>query len=114
MTTNAETVTAPPSDRLRQRNSEMARLALDGLNLTEIAEQFGVTRQRVQQILAAQGITTRTREARREASRRRTADIDAAKVETACTVCGTVFRQPPTGWRKTCSSPCARWRAAHP
>ena len=50
----------PPS-RFSQRNEEMARLYVDeGLNLREIAARFGVSHERVRQILMTAGVSRKT------------------------------------------------------
>lgn len=50
-------------DHIQERNAEILRLHfVEGWNLTEIGEHFGISRERVRQILRAHDVPTLTRE----------------------------------------------------
>jgi hypothetical protein len=93
------TISPKPEARWRSRNAMIVAASRRGIPQTVIAARIGITRQRVQQILARAGEppVPHTQRARPTPTR----------VATVCVVCGTVRWRPPSHASfRFCSSQC--------
>jgi hypothetical protein len=92
--------------RRSDRNREIVELAGQGLTSPQLAARFGITHQRVSQILAAEGIAIGELARQRRADVRAAAEADRIRGRTRpCKVCGRPFLTVAN--RGTCSPECA-------
>ena len=84
-----------------ERRREIAEAYDAGATMDVVAERFGVTRQRVQQVTSREGVKSHT--------------IARPPVSTLCPVCGQTFERPD--WKrvqKFCSIACSAWGRRKP
>lgn len=97
----------PPRDRQPDRTAAMLQRYRDGLTLEAIAAEYGLTRERVRQLLTVHDEYHELRDARRDAARQ--AAAERARPPRPCRLCGTEFT-PHAGLGRYC---CEDHRRMH-
>lgn len=101
----------PPRDQQPDRTAAMLQRYRDGLTLEAIAAEYGLTRERVRQLLTVHAEYHELRDARQAAARRAAAEraLAAAPPPRPCRLCGTEFT-PHAGLGRYC---CEDHRRMH-